>query len=842
MKAQRLIFGAVACGLTLSTVVAQRAGPPLTQYPLQAREKVDCRTVVTQAGIDMELARDQAAYRHLLGEQELGSRALVTYAIQLHIVRRDDGTGGIDVADVRDEISNWVNPYFAAVDIAFVECNPEQYINSTTWFTLGDGSEDPDVAGDAMAAANNVSNLVNVYFVDDPDGACGWSRFPWDLPADYVVIANGCATNQSTLVHELGHYFSLYHTHETAFGAENVTRSGSSSCYNCLTAGDKLCDTPADPNLGSDDVTITAAPGCSYSSALMDGCSTPVAYSPDPTLIMSYSLRACRTVFTTDQMTKMILTKNSAPGAPLYGRNYLQQGCPCTPANAICKNITVNLDASGNASITPADVDNGSTAECGLATISATPSSFTCSDVGSNAVTLTVTDILGWESTCSATVTVADVSSPVLVTAASDMTVECDGAGNTSDFANWLGDAGGATVSDACGGTWSSNSTGLSDGCGSTGSEEVTFTYTDPSGNMVSTTATFSIEDSADPDLTCPADIHLPECVPTASWPELATDVCGTVTVASSPPSGSVFPKGTTTSVTVTATDACGNVTSCMFTVTRDPDLEVAIDPLATSSLNTCAAGTGAHIVLGYGGGPSCVSLHAVGAGGHAPYTYAWSAPAVIPAESFTMGTTASPEFCADFQTEPCVTYTFAVTITDVHGCTETAQVEVRVVNVACYAGSKPKVAVCHRPPGNPANEHTLCISPNAVPAHLGHHPDCLGGCDDVCVPATAKAPIMAGGVKTVRSVEDRLALIAMPNPFTSSTQIVISAATTTNARLNITDLSGREVVELYAGSLQKDVPLQFELSSMDLRMGTYIAKLVDAEGRMKQVKLVLIK
>ena len=32
------------------------------------------------------------------------------------------------------------------------------------------------------------------------------------------------------------------------------------------------------------------------------------------------------------------------------------------------------------------------------------------------------------------------------------------------------------------------------------------------------------------------------------------------------------------------------------------------------------------------------------------------------------------------------------------------------------------KVMVCHVPPGNPANEHTLCISPNAVDAHLENH------------------------------------------------------------------------------------------------------------------------
>jgi hypothetical protein len=38
------------------------------------------------------------------------------------------------------------------------------------------------------------------------------------------------------------------------------------------------------------------------------------------------------------------------------------------------------------------------------------------------------------------------------------------------------------------------------------------------------------------------------------------------------------------------------------------------------------------------------------------------------------------------------------------------------------------KVLICHIPPGNPGNEHTISVSVNAVPAHLGHG-DHLGPC-----------------------------------------------------------------------------------------------------------------
>jgi hypothetical protein len=44
------------------------------------------------------------------------------------------------------------------------------------------------------------------------------------------------------------------------------------------------------------------------------------------------------------------------------------------------------------------------------------------------------------------------------------------------------------------------------------------------------------------------------------------------------------------------------------------------------------------------------------------------------------------------------------------------------------FGAKLPKVDVCHIPPGNPANAHTINVSENAVPAHLAHG-DTLGPC-----------------------------------------------------------------------------------------------------------------
>ena len=46
---------------------------------------------------------------------------------------------------------------------------------------------------------------------------------------------------------------------------------------------------------------------------------------------------------------------------------------------ALCQDVTVQLDAAGNASITTTDIDNGSSDACGIATITIDESSFDCS-------------------------------------------------------------------------------------------------------------------------------------------------------------------------------------------------------------------------------------------------------------------------------------------------------------------------------------------------------------------------------------------------------------------------------------------------------------------------------
>src|SRR5206468_3609165 len=90
--------------------------------------------------------------------------------------------------------------------------------------------------------------------------------------------------------------------------------------------------------------------------------------------------------------------------------------------------LTVQLDASGHATITAVQIDNGSSDACGIASLSLDKTTFDVSNVGTNLVTLTVTDNNGNTSTCTATVTVVDSVPPTAV--CQNITVQLDASGH----------------------------------------------------------------------------------------------------------------------------------------------------------------------------------------------------------------------------------------------------------------------------------------------------------------------------------------------------------------------------------------------------------------------------
>jgi len=94
---------------------------------------------------------------------------------------------------------------------------------------------------------------------------------------------------------------------------------------------------------------------------------------------------------------------------------------------------------------------------------------------GSATVTFTATDECNLTNTTTATFTIEDTTPPTIDVEASDLTVECDGNGNTTEINDWLASIGTTgAASDSCAGvTWTNNFIALSDDCGMTGSATV---------------------------------------------------------------------------------------------------------------------------------------------------------------------------------------------------------------------------------------------------------------------------------------------------------------------------------------------------------------------------------
>lgn len=82
------------------------------------------------------------------------------------------------------------------------------------------------------------------------------------------------------------------------------------------------------------------------------------------------------------------------------------------------------LDQNGKVSIKPEDIDQGSTDNCGIATMELSQTEFTSSDIGTQEVTLTVTDIHGNSSYCTAKVNIIGVGNlPPVIESASELYV-----------------------------------------------------------------------------------------------------------------------------------------------------------------------------------------------------------------------------------------------------------------------------------------------------------------------------------------------------------------------------------------------------------------------------------
>src|SRR5208283_1675702 len=219
---------------------------------------------------------------------------------------------------------------------------------------------------------------------------------------------------------------------------------------------------------------------------------------------------------------------------------------------AICQNITVQLDVTGNVSITAAQVNNGSTDACGIKTMTVTPNTFTCANVGANTVTLTVTDNNNKVSTCSSVVTVQDNVAPQAI--CQNITVQLDATGNASITAGQVNN--GST--DACG-IKTMTVTPNTFTCANVGANTVTLTVTDNNNNVSTCSSVVTVQDNVPPtaicqNITVQLDATGNASITAGQVNNGSTDACGIRTMTVTPNTFNCANVGTNT-VTLTVTD-----------------------------------------------------------------------------------------------------------------------------------------------------------------------------------------------------------------------------------------------------------------------------------------------
>jgi hypothetical protein len=171
-------------------------------------------------------------------------------------------------------------------------------------------------------------------------------------------------------------------------------------------------DNTAELKLGSLDITIESTPSCVGSSngsllASVENGIPPYSFEwSDNTLgnlligsAGEYTLTVTDNTGFTTSVTAEIINDEVVP---------------------VCqtKDITIQLDETGSATISALDIDNGSILGCDFDTMEVSPSSFDSSNIGANTVTLTITDSNGNSVQCNATVT---VENPTLNVADNDL-------------------------------------------------------------------------------------------------------------------------------------------------------------------------------------------------------------------------------------------------------------------------------------------------------------------------------------------------------------------------------------------------------------------------------------
>lgn len=229
----------------------------------------------------IEIIKQEKAFKQSLGTTNNLVGAITVY-IKFHNVLNLDYTG----RNISSSISNilyYLNQKYASVNITFAQSGGIDYIYSNGYYDFYDGCNNI-YDENAVRSGRDVTNAINIYFVGTIKGSDCEPTIN-GFVSDFPSPSNSKSTNaifiktatsdwnttivQETIPHEMGHYFNLFHTHQSG--------------------GDNVSDTPYDP------ADKSCVSNCLWNCTV---------YNPDVRNLMSY-YHGCRIRFTSGQYQRM---------------------------------------------------------------------------------------------------------------------------------------------------------------------------------------------------------------------------------------------------------------------------------------------------------------------------------------------------------------------------------------------------------------------------------------------------------------------------------------------------------------------------------------------------------
>jgi hypothetical protein len=232
------------------------------------------------------------------GPNALDAGCMVTLNVVLHIIRDENGQGGITVAEALAAF-DYLNDVFSDYYISFQHLDPQQPVRD---HDVWDAMYYPMSYNGRLAVVGHytVANAINIFFVDgNPNES--WLGFTGDYIPDKDMFIRSGYQSSSVIIHEMGHLFGLWHTHGYDDNNEEFVTRGPGA--NCTTAGDKLCDTPAEPNNNNKGIQGYVDYDCEYFGTFKDANNED--YVPDTGNFMSYSPLHCKNSFSPRQVEVM---------------------------------------------------------------------------------------------------------------------------------------------------------------------------------------------------------------------------------------------------------------------------------------------------------------------------------------------------------------------------------------------------------------------------------------------------------------------------------------------------------------------------------------------------------